>query len=302
MDAENAQSGADEHTDQVKSDIGQAEPAAEQEHDQQQQQQDQQQEQQQQQQYDPQFEQESASAGYKIDPSLSSIAGEVETGAEQDTSAAATSGQDASGLGAGTGGGSAGVTTTGRYNPYPLPFHPQVAKDIDASSDGSSHLGTPATPSAQHVAGGPIRTHHHHHNHTPAGSTPVPARGGRHSVMLGNDGRPIPDHERPPVGTEEYANMRRVNHKEVEKKRRETINDGINALAGQLQKEYTTSEKNKGAILHKAAQYIEQLKQNEAINIERWTLEKLLCDQSIAELQQKCDHLQKEHDRAWKEC
>ena len=262
--------------------------------------------QQQQQQHYEQASPEVTSTGYKIDPSLASLADgaegpDAENGDGQVP--AAISGHDAAGLSSATDG--VGATpAAGRYNPYPLPFHPQVSKDVDGSSDGSSQMGGPTTPAPQHIAGGPIRTHpqHHHHHHTPAGATPGTGRSGRHSVMLGNDGRPIPEHERPPVGTEEYANMRRVNHTEVEKKRRETINDGINALAAQLQKEYTTSEKNKGAILHKAAQYIEQLKQNEAINIERYTLEKLLCDQSIAELQQKCDQLQKEHDRAWKEC
>lgn len=230
-------------------------------------------------------------AGYKIDPSLATLA----SPAVATPSHTHVHGHS--------------HTAAGRYNPYPVPFHPHVAKDGDVSSTDSSghHTGNaPGTPIAQqhhhhqHMAGGPIRT-----SSTPGAATPGTARsstGGRQSIMLGHDGRPIPEHERPAVGTEEYALMRRVNHKEVEKKRRETINDGINALAAQLQKEYTTSEKNKGAILSKAAQYIERLKQNEASYIERWTLEKLLCDQTIAELQGKCDHLLKEVDRAWKEC
>lgn len=40
-------------------------------------------------------------------------------------------------------------------------------------------------------------------------------------------------------------------------------------------------EKNKGSILQRAVQYIQQLKESEASNIEKWTLEKLLTDQSV---------------------
>ena len=41
----------------------------------------------------------------------------------------------------------------------------------------------------------------------------------------------------------------------------------------------------KGAILSRAVQYIHQLKENEARNIEKWTLEKLLMDQAMGDLQ-----------------
>ncbi|BFZ53009.1 basic helix-loop-helix protein [Savitreella phatthalungensis] len=165
----------------------------------------------------------------------------------------------------------------------------------DSSSSGVPPL-PPQTP-GQHAAGGPIRTSH---ARTPAVSTPSTAgRSGRTSIMLGEDGRIIPEHEKPAVGTEEYVQMRRINHKEVEKKRRENINDGINQLASLLQKEYAGQEKNKGAILSRAANYIEQLKQSEADNLERYTLDKLLCDQTITELQSKVDQLQAELERAY---
>lgn len=65
--------------------------------------------------------------------------------------------------------------------------------------------------------------------------------------------------------------------KEVERRRRETINDGIN----DLKKIVPGCEKNKGSILQRAVQYIQQLKEAEASNIEKWTLEKLLTDQSV---------------------
>lgn len=66
----------------------------------------------------------------------------------------------------------------------------------------------------------------------------------------------------------------------VERRRRETINEGINELA----KIVPGCEKNKGAILAKAVQFIQTLKANETSNIEKWTLEKLLTEQAIGEL------------------
>jgi hypothetical protein len=61
-------------------------------------------------------------------------------------------------------------------------------------------------------------------------------------------------------------------------------------------------EKNKGSILARAVQFITQLKENETQNIEKWTLEKLLTEQAIAELSSSCDKLKAECQRAWSEC
>jgi hypothetical protein len=61
-------------------------------------------------------------------------------------------------------------------------------------------------------------------------------------------------------------------------------------------------EKNKGSILARAVQFITQLKDNEMQNIEKWTLEKLLNDQAIAELSSSCDRLKNECQRARAEC
>lgn len=66
----------------------------------------------------------------------------------------------------------------------------------------------------------------------------------------------------------------------MERRRRETINEGINELA----KIVPNCEKNKGSILQRGVQYITQLRENERINIEKWTLEKMLTDQAIGEL------------------
>ena len=83
----------------------------------------------------------------------------------------------------------------------------------------------------------------------------------------------------------------------VERRRRETINEGINELA----KIVPGCEKNKGSILQRAVQYIQQLKENETQNIEKWTLEKLLTEQAINQLSQNNEKLQKECERAWRE-
>ena len=83
----------------------------------------------------------------------------------------------------------------------------------------------------------------------------------------------------------------------VERRRRETINEGINELA----KIVPNCEKNKGSILQRGVQYITQLKENETRNIEKWTLEKLLTDQAIAELSSSVERLKTELTAAYKE-
>ncbi|KAK3322423.1 hypothetical protein B0H66DRAFT_203324 [Apodospora peruviana] len=102
---------------------------------------------------------------------------------------------------------------------------------------------------------------------------------------------------KPAVGSEEWHKMRKDNHKEVERRRRETINEGINELA----KIVPGCEKNKGSILQRAVSFITQLKENESQNIEKWTLEKLLTEQAIAELSQSNDKLKQECDRLYRE-
>ncbi|KAI9746618.1 MAG: basic helix-loop-helix protein [Claussenomyces sp. TS43310] len=102
---------------------------------------------------------------------------------------------------------------------------------------------------------------------------------------------------KPAVGSEEWHKVRKDNHKEVERRRRETINEGINELA----KIVPGCEKNKGSILQRAVSFITQLKENEAQNIEKWTLEKLLTEQAIAELSASNDKLKTECERAWRE-
>lgn len=83
--------------------------------------------------------------------------------------------------------------------------------------------------------------------------------------------------------------------KEVERRRRGNINEGINELMRIVPN--GTGEKAKGAILSRAVQYIHHLKENEARNIEKWTLEKLLMDQAMGDLQAQLEEVK----RLWDE-
>ncbi|KAF2129111.1 hypothetical protein P153DRAFT_292157 [Dothidotthia symphoricarpi CBS 119687] len=121
---------------------------------------------------------------------------------------------------------------------------------------------------------------------------------GRAGQVSNNDSPPQSTTLKPQVGSDEWHKVRRDNHKEVERRRRETINEGINELA----KIVPGCEKNKGSILQRAVQFITQLKENEQQNIEKWTLEKLLTEQAITELSASCDKFKAECQRAWEEC
>ena len=83
----------------------------------------------------------------------------------------------------------------------------------------------------------------------------------------------------------------------MERRRRETINEGINELA----KIVPNCEKNKGSILQRAVAFITQLKENETQNIEKWTLEKLLTEQAISELSGSNEKLKTENSRLYAE-
>lgn len=87
--------------------------------------------------------------------------------------------------------------------------------------------------------------------------------------------------------------MRRESHKEVERRRRELINSGISELAKIVP---NCSERNKGGILQCAVQYVQQLKEAECRNAERWTMDKVLADQAINELTAVLECLKSEAD------
>lgn len=79
--------------------------------------------------------------------------------------------------------------------------------------------------------------------------------------------------------------------KEVERRRRENINEGIEELGRIVPN--GSGEKSKGATLSRAVQYIHHLQENEARNIEKWTLEKLLMDQALGDTQAQLEEIRK---------
>lgn len=102
---------------------------------------------------------------------------------------------------------------------------------------------------------------------------------------------------KPGQGTEEWHKLRKENHREVERRRRENINAGIRELASLI----PTSDTNKSQILQRAVEYIKRLKENETNNIEKWTLEKLLTEQAVSELDASNTKLKQELERAYRE-
>ncbi|KAI0938006.1 hypothetical protein AcW1_002333 [Taiwanofungus camphoratus] len=97
------------------------------------------------------------------------------------------------------------------------------------------------------------------------------------------------------MSNDEWTRQRKDNHKEVERRRRGNINEGISELGRIVPN--GSGEKAKGAILSRAVQYIHHLKENEARNIEKWTLEKLLMDQAMGDLQAQLEEMR----RMWEE-
>jgi hypothetical protein len=96
---------------------------------------------------------------------------------------------------------------------------------------------------------------------------------------------------RKPMDSEEHARHKKENHKEVERRRRETINIGIQTLAEII----PCNEKNKARILQSAAIYITELQKAETTNVEKWTLEKILFEKAIHEYQKQIVDLKAEN-------
>ncbi|EGV61266.1 basic helix-loop-helix protein [Yamadazyma tenuis] len=107
----------------------------------------------------------------------------------------------------------------------------------------------------------------------------------------------LPPASKPEHGSDEWHRLRKESHKEVERRRRENINGGIRELAGLI----PTSDTNKAQILQRAIEYIKRLKENETNNIEKWTLEKLLTEQAVSELDASNTKLKQELERAYRE-
>lgn len=138
----------------------------------------------------------------------------------------------------------------------------------------------------QHV--GPTSQHVHH--------TPHLLHGG-FSPLQPTTLSLVSPSSKPQHGTDEWHKQRRDNHKEVERRRRESINQGIKELALMI----PTNDTNKAQILLRGVEYIKRLKENENNNIEKWTLEKLLTEQAVSELSASNEKLKQELERAYRE-
>jgi transcriptional regulator CBF1 len=119
------------------------------------------------------------------------------------------------------------------------------------------------------------------------------------------------NHNKPAVGSQQWHQQRKDNHKEgktttdlhrrcwrtntptVERRRRETINEGINELA----KVIPGSDKNKGAILQSAVSYIAELLNKQ----HSWENERATLDIAIKELATRNDKMRESMEQAWAE-
>ncbi|PIS56305.1 hypothetical protein CJI97_001553 [Candidozyma auris] len=141
-----------------------------------------------------------------------------------------------------------------------------------------------------------------HHRMYDTYSSSVHAAAAQHthrpdSTMLQPTTLPPPANSKPPHGSDEWHRIRRENHKEVERRRRDSINAGIKELAALI----PTPDTNKAQILQRAVEFIKRLKENENNNIEKWTLEKLLTEQAVSELNASNEKLKAELERAYRE-
>jgi hypothetical protein len=83
----------------------------------------------------------------------------------------------------------------------------------------------------------------------------------------------------------------------VERRRRETINEGINELA----KIVPGCEKNKGSILQRAVHYILDLKRQLDEQNDKRALEKVVLEQALAEVSNRNEEFKSELEKAWAE-
>ncbi|KAK6365633.1 hypothetical protein, variant [Exophiala oligosperma] len=98
---------------------------------------------------------------------------------------------------------------------------------------------------------------------------------------------------KPAVGSAEWHQQRKDNHKEVERRRREVINEGIENIA----KIVPCTEKNKGAILQRTHEYIINLQNKEA----QFETERATFDVALKELTNRLDRMKESARAAWAE-
>lgn len=196
---------------------------------------------------------------------------------------------------------------------HPIPFpgdpgpssHPRGPPNLGHLSAAAAAAGhTP--PASQHTQDGGDALSDTDIGEQPSSTAPQPPSGTTGRSRAARNAA---------MGTDEWTRQRKDNHvgvfdesscdlvigthvipqKEVERRRRGNINEGINELGRIVPN--SSGEKAKGAILQRAVQYIHHLKENEARNIEKWTLEKLLMDQAMGDLQAQLEDIR----RLWEE-
>ncbi|PVU93854.1 hypothetical protein BB561_002981 [Smittium simulii] len=96
-----------------------------------------------------------------------------------------------------------------------------------------------------------------------------------------------------PVGSYEWESIRKENHKRVERRRREHINAGVSLLASLV----PGCGKNKGKVLHQAAQYITQLTSNYNDTVSRYTNDASKNQKLISSLAAQLELLEEENKR-----
>ncbi|KAJ6034856.1 hypothetical protein N7499_002073 [Penicillium canescens] len=99
--------------------------------------------------------------------------------------------------------------------------------------------------------------------------------------------------QKPTVGSPEWHQIRKNNHKEVERRRREAINEGINQIARLV----PNCDKNKGAILQRAIEYILQLQEEKKNTEEQFEKHSLTANHAIAEISNSNSKLKGEVSR-----
>ncbi|KAF7118692.1 hypothetical protein CNMCM5793_008231 [Aspergillus hiratsukae] len=99
--------------------------------------------------------------------------------------------------------------------------------------------------------------------------------------------------QKPSVGSPEWHQIRKNNHKEVERRRREAINEGINQLARLV----PNCDKNKGAILQRTIEYICQLHDEKKTMSERWEQNNMTTSHAINEISAQNSKLKLEVNR-----
>lgn len=88
-----------------------------------------------------------------------------------------------------------------------------------------------------------------------------------------------------------------TNQSTVERRRRETINEGINELA----KIVPECEKNKGQILQRTVTYIRELQENQRQTSKSSGVEKMVVEEALREVTLQNEKLKAEIQRSWRE-